>query len=124
MREYRQGTEAPLENIYSLFFKHELFIKSPIEKIAKISFSSLLNFCKSYDICPIKITINQLAMYYFLINELYHEKNIHYIENNKGIVFTFEKFCLFILVISVVLYDFYHPPNDSQSSSKLNNYEN
>lgn len=124
IRKILKENKDPLEKIYSSFFKHELFVKSSIEKFAKISFSSLLNFCKSYDICPIKITNNQLAMYYFLINELYHEKNIHYIENNKGIVFTFEKFCLFILVISVVLYDFYHPPNDSKSSPTFNNYEN
>lgn len=124
IRKILNENKISLQNIYSSFFKHELFVKSPKEKIAKLSFSSLLNFCKFYDICPIKITTNQLAMYYFLINELYNEKTINYIENNKGTVFTFDKFCLFLLVISVVLYDYYHIPNDSQSSSKFGNLEN
>ena len=92
----------PIHWIYITYFKHELNINDKnIKKLIKTSLESLVNFSKDYEICPSLITIEKIAIYYNCLLD----KNLNDIfEEDIGNIFTFNKFCLFLIVFSNNIY--------------------
>ena len=84
--------------IYISYFKQELNSNDKnVKTIIKSSLESLVNFTKDYEICPSLISIEKLAIYYNCLLD----KNLNEIfEEDIGTIFTFNKFCLFLLVFS------------------------
>ena len=92
----------PIHWIYITYFKHELNLNDKnIKKLIKTSLESLVNFAKDYEICPSLITIEKIAIYYNCLLD----KNLNDIfEEDLGNIFTFNKFCLFLIVFSYNIY--------------------
>ena len=104
-----KGSEILLINLYEAinwiyitYFKQEINFKDKnIKKSIKLSLESLVNFSKDYDICPSLISIEKIAIYYNCLLD----KNLNEIfEEDLGNIFTFNKFCLFLIILSNNIY--------------------
>ncbi len=104
-----KGSEILLINLYEAinwiyitYFKQEINFKDKnIKKSIKLSLESLVNFAKDYDICPSLISIEKIAIYYNCLLD----KNLNEIfEEDLGNIFTFNKFCLFLIILSNNIY--------------------
>ena len=94
-----------LKQLYDYYFSFEI-ISCDIDdsKLAHASFQGLTAFCKDNDIVPFKISVSQLAIYYLVVFECFNMKKM-FMENDIGVFFTFDKFCVFLCVINSVIYN-------------------
>lgn len=94
-----------LKQLYDYYFSFEI-ISCDIDdsKLAHASFQGLTAFCKDNDIVPFKISVSQLAIYYLVVFECFNMKKI-FMENDIGVFFTFDKFCVFLCVVNSVIYN-------------------
>lgn len=88
-----------LKQIYFSYFKYEINQYTNQLKIFKQSLKSFLEFTKHYGICPFYLSINQIAMYFYLILE--REKIGQFVEHDFGTLFTFNKFCTVFCIIGI-----------------------
>lgn len=88
-----------LKQIYFSYFKYEINKYINQLKIFKQSLKSFLEFTKHYDICPFYFSINQIAMYFYLIME--KENIFQFVDHDFGTLFTFNKFCTAFCIIGI-----------------------
>ena len=90
-----------LKEIYFQFFKYDIDHNINNEKTIKENLKSCFIFLKSYEICPLYISIKEISLYYYLIINI-QEEEIPLFSNFKlGNNFNFQKFCHFLTIIGI-----------------------
>ena len=82
-----------LNEIYIKYFSFEL---EKNKSLAKKSLQNLISFTRDFEIFPYIINQSQLVIYYNLITQ--KEINFQFSKKNIGELFTFDKFCIMIIL--------------------------
>jgi hypothetical protein len=102
-----------IKHIYKTYFHYEVNKYNDADIILRESLSSLIEFCKNFEICPFIVTTNKIAIYYNLLIEMdigelvtgREEKFIYPPNKDQGVFFTLAKFSMFLLHMACLTFD-------------------
>lgn len=102
-----------IKYIFKSYFHYEVNKYNEVEVILRQSLSSLIEFCKNFEICPFVITTNKIAIYYNLLIEMEigelvsgrEERFIYPPNKDLGVFFTLNKFAMFLVHMACMTFD-------------------
>ena len=105
-----------LKIVYKTYFRNEVTGNYNLDIIIKDSLGDLMKLCKDFNIAPYYVEINKVVILYHLLLEMSPNEVTKIEENegefliynnnmNIGKVFTLNKFCMFLLHCSIIVFD-------------------